>query len=177
MQMVASQAATKVQPMNEQAFSDLLVPLIQPSYRLACALLHDAELAEDVVQEASLKAWRKLGRLSDRSRMRPWFFGIVANECRNVRRTRWLQGVTFGLPVNLSIASGEERWVRNADVRDALRRLSYEDRLVVSLYFYLDMPVAEVASVVGSSVDAARKRLYRAVQRLRPDLTVEEALR
>ena len=177
MRQVASPAVSTVKPLNEQAFTDLLVPLVQPGYRLACAMLHDSQLAEDVVQEASLIAWRKLGRLGDRSRLRGWFFGIVANECRNARRHRWLRGVTLGLSPRLSTASGEERWVRDADVREALRRLSHEDRLVVSLYFYLDMPVDAVASVVGGSVDATRKRLYRAIQRLRPDLAIEEALR
>jgi RNA polymerase sigma-70 factor (ECF subfamily) len=162
---------------NEQAFTNLLVPLVQPGYRLACALLHDASLAEDIVQESSLIAWRKLDRLVDRSRIRAWFLGIVANECRNVRRQRWWKGIGVGLPQTLSVGSGEERWATNADVREALRRLSYEDRLVLSLYFYLDMPLGEVASVLGTKPDAARKRLYRAIHRLRPDLDVEEALR
>ena len=177
MQRVAGQATSTVQPVSEQAFTDLLVPLVQPGYRLACALLHDSQLAEDVVQDASLIAWRKFGRLRDRSKLRSWFFGIVANECRNARRTRWFRGVTFGLSPKLSTSSAEESWVRNADVREALRRLSHEDRLVVSLYFYLDMPVDEIAAVVRGSVDATRKRLYRAVQRLRPDVDIEEALR
>lgn len=177
MQRVATRAVSTTEPLSEQAFTDLLVPLVQPGYRLACAMLHDSQLAEDVVQEASLIAWRKLGRLGDRSRLRSWFFGIVANECRNARRQRWLRAVTFGLSPKISLASEEERWVRDADVREALRRLSHEDRLVVSLYFYLDMPVDEVASVIGSSVDATRKRLYRAIHRLRPDLAIEEALR
>lgn len=163
--------------MSEQAFSDLLAPLVQPSYRLACALLHDSQLAEDVVQEASLIAWRKLGRLKDHDKLRSWFLGIVANECRNTRRTRWFRTVSFGLSPKLASASGEERWVRNSDVREALRRLSHDDRLVVSLYFYVDMPVDEVAAVLGVSLEAARKRLYRAIRKLRPDLDVEEALR
>ena len=162
--------------MNEQAFTDLLAPLVQPGYRLACALLHDSALAEDVVQEASLIAWRKHDRLEDRSRARAWFLSIVANECRNARRRQWFRGA-FGLPPTLSVGSGEDRWVTHADVRSALGRLSHEDRLAVSLYFYLDMPVDEIASIAHSSVDATRKRLYRAVQRLRPDLSIEEALR
>lgn len=177
MERVASQAAPAVRQMNEQVFTDLLAPLVQPGYRLACAMLHDSQLAEDVVQEASLIAWRKIKRLEDRGRARPWFLGIVANECRNARRHRWWRGVTLGVPASLSIASAEDSWVNNADVRDALRRLSHEDRLVVSLYFYLDMPLDEVAGVLGTKVEAARKRLYRAIHRLRPDLAVEEALR
>ena len=177
MQVVTGQAASAVRSGNEEAFTDLLVPLVQPGYRLACAMLHDSQLAEDVVQEASLIAWRKIKRLDDRSRARAWFLGIVANECRNARRRRWWRGVSLGLPPTLSVASGEDRWVSDADVRDALHRSSHEDQLVVSLYFYLDMPLDEVAAVLGTKVEAARKRLYRAVRRLRPDLAVEEALR
>ena len=177
MQRVAGQAASAVQPVNEQVFTDLLAPLVQPGYRLACAMLHDSQLAEDVVQEASLIAWRKVKRLEDHSRARAWFLGIVANECRNARRRRWWRGVTFGVSPTLGVASGEDRWVSDADVRDALRRLSQEDQLVVSLYFYLDMPLDDVATVLGTKVDAARKRLYRAIHKMRPDLAIEEALR
>lgn len=177
MARVASPAGDAVQRVNEQSFTDLLVPLVEPGYRLACAMLHDPNVAEDVVQEASLIAWRKLGRLQDLSRLRAWFLGIVANECRNARRRRWLTRMSFGLPPTVAVVSGEERWVTRADVRQALRRLSHDDRLVVSLYFYLDMPVTEIAVVVGTSADAARQRLYRAIHRLRPDLAIEEALR
>ena len=162
---------------GEDPFNVLMRALVQPGYRLACAMLHDAQLAEDVVQDASLIAWRKMKQLEDRTRAKAWFLGIVANECRNARRNRWWGRVTLGLPATLSVAPGEEKWVNDADVRDALRRLSHADRLVVSLYFYLDLPLDEVANVLATNVEAARKRLYRAVRRLRPDLEVEEDLR
>lgn len=161
---------------NEQVFTDLLVPLVEPGYRLACAMLHDAQAAEDAVQEASLTAWRKFGRLEDRGRLRPWFLGIVANECRNARRKKWVAGVTLGLPGWLSVRSAEERIVQGEDVRRALARLRHRDRLVVALYYYLDMPLEEVAVVVGDSVVATRARLYRSVRRLRPGVGLQEAI-
>jgi len=176
-QQVASRVSGGFSKVGEQSFTDLLAPLVQPAYRLACAMLHDAPAAEDAVQEASLIAWRKLKSLDDPSRLRPWFLGIVANECRNTRRQRWWTRVTFGLPATLSGVSGDDRSVSRADVRAALRRLTHDDRLVVSLYFYLDMPVRDVAAVLRISVDATRQRLHRAIHRLRPDLEIEEALR
>ena len=173
---MAGQAAGTFQTVSEQTFTDLLAPLVQPGYRLACALLHDATAAEDVVQDASLIAWRKIAKLDDLNRLRPWFLGIVALECRNARRRRWWN-VTFGVAPTLAVFSGEDRAVNREDVRKALLRLSHEDRLVVSLYFYLDMPMPEIAAVAGSSVEATRQRLHRAIHRLRPDLEIEEALR
>jgi RNA polymerase sigma-70 factor (ECF subfamily) len=166
-----------VKPTSEATFADLLQPLIEPGFRLALAMLHDAQAAEDAVQEASFTAWRKLGRMRDRNRLRPWFLGVVANKCRNARRNKWTAGVSLGVPDELPVASNEERALRDADLRRAIARLGHDDRLVVVLYFYLDLPVDEVATIAGGSVGATRARLYRAIRKLRPSVAVEEAMR
>jgi RNA polymerase sigma factor (sigma-70 family) len=163
-------------PAGERDFADLLRPLIEPGFRLALAMLHDPQAAEDAVQEASFTAWRKLARMQDVGRLRPWFLGVVANKCRNARRNKWASVVNLGIPQEISVGSAEERTLRGADLRRAMARLPHEDRLVVVLYFYLDMPLEEVAAVVGASVGASRARLYRAIKRLRPDLSIQEAL-
>ena len=48
-----------------KTFADLLTPLIEPGFRLALAMLHDPQAAEDAVQEASFTAWRKVARMQD----------------------------------------------------------------------------------------------------------------
>src|SRR5712692_2677922 len=169
--------STAARPTSEATFTDLLPPLIEPGFRLALAMLRDAQAAEDAVQEASFTAWRKLGRMQDRSRLRPWFLGVVANKCRNARRNKWTADVSLGVPDELTVVSNEERVLRGADLRRAIAQLGHDDRLVVVLYFYLDMPVDEVATVAGSSVGATRARLYRAIRKLRPGVAVEEAMR
>src|SRR5215471_16858366 len=170
-------AEIKSLPVSEATFADLLKPLIEPGFRLALALLHDPTAAEDAVQEASFTAWRKLGKMRDQGRLRPWFLGVVANKCRNARRKKWVVEVSVGVPDDLPVVSSEETTLRGADLRRAIARLGHDDRLVVVLYFYLDMPLDEVAAVAGSSVGAARARLYRAIKKLRPDVAIEEALR
>ena len=162
---------------SEATFTELLRPLIEPGFRLALAMLHDAQAAEDAVQEASFTAWSKVGRMHDRGRLRPWFLGIVANKCRNARRTKWSAEVHIGVPEDVAVGSVEERTLRGADLRRAIARLGHDDRLVVALYFYLDMPLEEVAAVTGTSAGAARARLYRAVAKLRPGVAIEEAFR
>ena len=176
MQQVANRPLGAAYSGTEQDFTALIVPLVQPGYRLACAMLHDAEGAKDVVQDASLTAWRKFGRLEDRALVRSWFLGIVANECRNARRKKWVAGVTLGLPGWLTVRSAEDHLIQGADLRRALLRLRHRDRLVVALFFYLDMPIEDVAAVVGDSVSATRGRLYRSIKRLRPDVGLQEAI-
>jgi RNA polymerase sigma-70 factor, ECF subfamily len=161
----------------EEEFADLLRPLINPGFRLALGMLHDAQAAEDAVQDASFIAWEKVGTIRDRNRLRSWFLGVVANKCRNARRRKWEANVRLGLPEHLAVASAEDSAVRGADLRRAVASLGYQDRLVVVLYFYLDMPLGEVAAVSGASLPATRARLYRAIERLRPDVDVEEAIR
>lgn len=177
MQRVADIKSAGDRAEGDREFADLLRPLIEPGFRLALAMLHDAQAAEDAVQEAAFTAWSKLGRLRDRGRLRPWFLGVVANKCRNARRSTWTSVVTLGVPEHLSVVSAEERVLRGSDLRQAVAGLRHEDRLVVVLYFYLDMPLDEVAAIAGSSLGATRARLYRAVKRLRPGVDVEEAMR
>ena len=178
MQQVAQvEPSGAAQAISERAFADLLTPLIEPGFRLALAMLHDPQAAEDVVQEASFTAWHKLARIRDRDRLRAWFLGVVANKCRNARRRKWVADVRLGLPNELSVVSGEERSLSAADLRRAVARLRHEDRLVVVLYFYLDMPLDDIAAVARSSVGATRARLYRSIRKLRPDLDLQEALR
>ncbi|SRR5712691_3727899 len=165
-------AEIKSLPVGEATFADLLKPLIEPGFALA--MLHDAQAAEDAVQEASFTAWSKLGRIQDRQRLRAWFLGVVANKCRNARRNRWTSRME--LTDGISVVSSEETALRDADLRRAIARLGHDDRLVVVLYFYLDLPVDEVATVTGASVGATRTRLHRAIRKLRPGVAIEEAL-
>jgi RNA polymerase sigma-70 factor (ECF subfamily) len=156
---------------DSDAFSRLLEPLLDPAYRLAAVMLSDRAAAEDAVQEAAVKAWRKLRQLrGDSSSLRSWFLSIVANECRMARRARWFSVLKFP---DLREAKPEEGETY-IDLRQAVMRLSPDERLPLVLHFYLDMPLDEVARTLGVSPSAAKSRIYRAAKRLRNDLTMEE---
>jgi RNA polymerase sigma-70 factor (ECF subfamily) len=159
---------------DEAAFTSLLRPLLEPAYRLAFGMLQDRALAEDAVQEAALKAWRRIHQLREGFEMGPWFYGIVANECRMSRRSRWWSLLKTAAPAGSSVApdgSGAER----IDLRRALKGLPLQQRLVVVMYFYLDLPLEEIAGITGVTFAAARGRLYRAIEHLRSALGPEEA--
>jgi DNA-directed RNA polymerase specialized sigma24 family protein len=141
-QQVADAKMSGIQQVGgEREFADLLRPLIEPGFRLALAMLHDAQAAEDAVQEASFTAWRKVAKMRDQGRLRPWFLGVVANKCRNARRLKWVAEVNLGLPEHLTVVSAEEHALSGADLRRAVAGLRHDDRLVVVLYFYLDLPL------------------------------------
>jgi RNA polymerase sigma-70 factor (ECF subfamily) len=157
------------------AFERLLRPWIDPAYRLACVMLNDPNEAEDVVQEAAVKAWRKLSQLRDAHDPQPWFLGIVANECRSLRRTRWWSLIRIA-EVPGTVAAADERVARGEDLRRAIARLNPKQRAVLTLHYYLDLPLEQVATITEQSHSAVRSQLYRALGKMRPYLEIPEAL-
>jgi RNA polymerase sigma-70 factor (ECF subfamily) len=158
-------------------FDAIVGPWIEPGYRLAVAMLRDPDEAQDAVQEAAVNAWRSLERLRDSDQARAWFLSIVANQCRSTMRRRWWSVVR--LPAKETAgADPEEPAVQYLDLDRAMNRLSSDDRAILHLYYFLDLPIDEVARVIGIRAGAAKTRIYRAVHRLRPDLELmEEDLR
>jgi RNA polymerase sigma factor (sigma-70 family) len=61
------------------------------------------------------------------------------------------------------------------DLRRALTRLAHDERLILVLRYYLDLPFDEIAVTLGITPKAARTRVERAVRRLRPIVRMEEA--
>jgi RNA polymerase sigma factor (sigma-70 family) len=164
----------RAQAGDQVAFAVLLRPLVNSAYRLAGAMLHDPHAAEDVVQEASLKAWRKLHQVRPGAQMKPWFLGIVANECREVRRGSWWSVLKLADP-ELPVAPVGESTAAFGDLRRAIGRLKHRRRLLLVLHWYLDLPVAEVATITGASQDAVKSELSRAIHQLRDLLGEGEA--
>lgn len=159
---------------DADAFAVLIDPLLNPAYRLAAVMLSDRMAAEDAVQEAAMKAWRKLRQhRGDEASLRPWFLSIVANECRMTRRRRWWAVLKMADVQSEGSAQGLSQ-ESSTDLRRAISRLSLDERLPLVLYFYLDLPLDEVARTLGVSPAAAKSRIYRAARRLRADLTPEE---
>jgi RNA polymerase sigma-70 factor (ECF subfamily) len=151
-------------------FDALIGPHLDAAYRTALAILRDPDAAHDAVQEASLKAWRKLNQLRDgRASARPWFLAIVANQCRSERRRHWWSVIRVA-DVDATETDVERDSV---DINRELAKLPREDRLALFLHFYLDLPMEEVGEVIGLSAAGAKTRVYRAAKKLRPGLELD----
>jgi len=154
------------------AFAELLRPEYRTAYRLAYGLLQDADEAEDAVQEAAFSAWRRIGNLRQGSPLRPWFLGIVANQCRSVKRSRWWSVAKTDPPEE---AAPTFDLAASIDLRRALRRLGHDERLILVLRYYLDLRFEDIAATLNISPKAARTRVERAIHRLRPIMQVQGA--
>jgi RNA polymerase sigma factor (sigma-70 family) len=176
----SGQATMTTVPEQAVAYEDALQPLLVPGYDLAFAVLRDAQLAEDAVQEAAFKAWKSWNRFQDNGgSARAWFLKIVLNQCRSMMRTPWWRlGRGRDLVEDFpATPGGEARTVHRIDLERAIRRLKIEHREVLFLFFVLDLPQEEVANVLGVRVGTVKSRVHRALERLRSEIAQEEPYR
>jgi len=153
-------------------FMDALDPVLPMAYRLARGFLRNADEAEDVLQEATLKAWKHRGSLRAGSPLRPWFLAIVANQCRQTMRARWWSVIR---QPDFPSASQHHAGVEPDEVetlRQALLRLPTRDRLILVLRYYLDLSFQDIGATLHISTPAARVRTHRALARLRPIVAI-----
>lgn len=173
--MLPSESMAPVRPADltdEDAFESLLRPLMLSAYRLAYGMLRDRAEAEDAVQEAALRAWQHRRSFHAGAQLKPWFFAIVANQCRSARRGRWWRVLRQAEPDRPRDNQQDDEMA--LDLRRTLARIGYDERLVLVLRYYLDLGYAEVGLTLGISEQAARSRTHRAVRRLRPKLVISE---
>jgi RNA polymerase sigma-70 factor (ECF subfamily) len=159
---------------DQVAYERLLEPAARSAMRLAFAMLRDRSEAEDAFQDSAIRAWRRMQNLRDGSPFQPWFIGIVANQCREVRRGRWWHLIRVP-DTNATQSFDEGAWLEGEDLRQAIDQLPRDQRLAILLHFHLDMPLSDVSLALGISVPAVKSRVNRALKRLRPAMGVSEA--
>ena len=155
---------------DEAAFAQLVATYHADMARVAFVASGDRELAEDAVQSAWLVAWRKLHSLRDADRVRPWLLSVVANEARQIVRRRHGPVVDIDVEAPGDPRDDPSRGIERLDLRRALAHLSPDDRTLLALHFAVDLDSDELGSALGTSPSTARKRLSRALDRLRKEL-------
>jgi RNA polymerase sigma factor (sigma-70 family) len=163
---------------DHDAFAALAAAAISRLDGAARLILHDPDQAKDAVQETLVRAWRDLRTLRDVDRFDAWLHRLLVNSCLNeakrLRRHR--------LNVELDPLSGPHIGDDAAVVvdRDELdrgfRRLAPDARAIVVLHHYLDLPLPEVAVILGIPVGTAKSRLHRALQLMRASLEADARL-
>lgn len=166
----------RVRAGDPEAYAELVRAHTSLALRAAAALGAGAD-AEDVVQQAFVKAYCSLGRFREGSAFKPWFMSIVANETRNTVRTAARQRTLAGreaafaeaeplIPESADPAVAAVEIERRAALESALERLSEEHRLVVTYRYLLEMDESETAQALGWPRGTVKSRLNRALRKL-----------
>jgi len=124
-------------------------------------LLRDHDLAQDIVQETFIRAWRRMDTLrGGKSSEKAWLCRIAVNLCRDYQRTRWFQLVDRDESAlsHLSVPANQSA----SDVLEAVWALPLRLREAILLHYYQNMDAAEMAQTLGLTVSAVYRRLRKA---------------
>ncbi len=155
---------------EREAFDRLVERYQRDVYRLCYRYLNDHEDANDLAQEAFLKAWRAIGRFRGDSAFSTWLYRIAVNACLNHRASRRppAQELPDGLP---DPRGGADAGVFSQDearrVRAAVSRLPEKQRATLILKVYHELTHDEVAEVLGATVGTVKSNLFHALGNLR----------
>jgi RNA polymerase sigma-70 factor (ECF subfamily) len=155
------------------SFGALVERYQQPAFRAAYLLLRDAPAAEDVAQEAFVRAFRQLKSFRHDAPFRPWLLRIVTNLALNELRSRsrrsgLVERIGRTAPrVEQAPAAAVEAAEESEMVLRAMDSLPPDDRVVLHLRYFLELPEREIASAIGRPAGTVKSRLHRASARLR----------
>ena len=136
-------------------------------------LLGAGHEAEDVVQEAFVKAFRALPSFRGGASFRAWLLRIVANETHNLVRSRRRRTATELRAASLEPVRDGDPAVRampDTALLAAVRALPEKNRAVVICRYFLDLTEGETAEVLGCPRGSVKSRAHRAFARLRTQL-------
>lgn len=168
---------------DNEAVTQLVKTYQQNVYNVCYRMLGESTEAEDATQDTMVKALTNLSSYDASRSFRPWLLRIASNECIDrIRRRKdtisldglgddgaweWKAGDSPNPEAELLHRE------RQTTVREILEQLSPADRMVVQLFYWENLPYAEIEEITGLTVSAIKSRLFRA-RRVLAGLLVQE---
>jgi RNA polymerase sigma-70 factor (ECF subfamily) len=156
------------------AFQELVSATSTRLVRLSARMLGNLADAEDVVQEAYVKAYRSLldGQFDRRAKVETWLFRIVVNAAIDARRKRVRRGPTVEVDEDTAVPTQEgpsaaESRLALTELADWLGELPPEQQAALILKAVEGRESTEIAAILGCSEGAVEQRLVRARAALR----------
>ena len=173
---------------DQAAFEELVRQYDQPVLRLALHLTGSEHEAQDIYQEAFLKAYRNLGSFRFECSFYTWIYRIVSNLCMDYLRRKQVrkedpsvrtssEGEEFDLLEQVPDERAGARPDQDLDRRElgqrivrALTKLSPRERMVFEMKHYQGLKLRTIGEALNTTEETAKNTLFRATQKLRAEL-------
>ncbi len=161
---------------DREAFATLTAGRTKRLYAAARLILRDDEAAADAVQDTLVSAWTDLKGLRDPHLFDAWLQRVLVRVCHRTasrargRVVRELLAVGQSLPISPDV---QVELAARDELERGLRHLTHDQRTVLVVRYYLDLPLAQCAQVLGLPLGTVQSRINRALDALRAALEAE----
>lgn len=165
--------------LDNKAWEILFAQYFPMAYRSAVVIVHDKQIALDVVQEAFLKAYCKIEQLQDIEKFKPWLATIVTNTALDMIRksgksVSWeemdWQGEESRIWNDNETWNNPERLMEKIQLRQELLELidslNYRQKQMILLKYYWEMTEIEIANLLHCKQGTVKSTLFRARNKL-----------
>jgi len=159
------------------AFRQLVLEHSHAMFRLAWRISGDQSAADDIVQEAFIKAWRKMGSFRMESGFRAWLHRITVNTAMDhLRKQARVKQHESPQPELDQLAAGASRPKHDIQIdvqvqtKAAMMKLSETERAALMLRHFEGHSIKEIAQILDMSATACKQAIFRAVKKMRIEL-------
>ncbi len=146
-------------------FEELLSEHKRAVERFVYFRVANRENAEDILQETYLAAFQKFGQLKNKESFKAWLISIARNKCGDYYRKKAKTPEFEELDINYpAFAQSRYGIAEQSDVLDAVSELNFNDKRIIYLYYYLDLPQKEIAERLNIPLGTVKSRLHTAKQ-------------
>lgn len=161
---------------DTQAFAALVSKYQHMVYNLAIKLVRDKQEAEEVAQDSFLQAYKSLSSFKGESKFSTWLYRIVYHKgldaLKKRKRKRKLEVQTIDAYTDFDFPSMENHWdsleakERKKIIKKAVEDLNGDDALLITLFYFEELSLNEIAEVLSARVGTVKVKLFRARKRL-----------
>ena len=148
--------------LNERTIIEIVETYSDMLLRIAINRVRSMTEAEDIVQAVYLRLMTRQPRFKSPEHERAWLIRTAINLCLDYHKSASRR---TSVPLNDDIAAAQPE--ENAEVLEAVWRLPERDRYIVYLYYYEQLPVKEIASLLDEQTGTITSRLSRARKKLK----------
>jgi len=156
---------------DAEAFTQLVKASSPRLAGVAYLILRDPDRAKDAVQEACIAAWKDMRALRDTDAWDAWLRRLTVRACyrlaKKERRRMQIEVAVMPTEDRLRLPDASTDVADREWVLAELSRLDIDQRSVIALHYYLDLPMREVAAILGIPFGTAASRLHRGLEVMR----------
>ena len=158
---------------DNQRFDDLYQKYAGIVFITAYNFLLNKDDAEDIVQEVFIKYFISNKTFNDDNHEKAWILTVTANLSKNVLRSKSRQNLELDDTIKIVDHKFDKAITNHLDLEEAMKELTANQRLVIYLFYYEQIPIKNIAKIMKSNENTVKSHLLRAKSKMKTYLEKE----